>query len=107
METLATVLTGDIIRSSDLDPAQREGLPGTMEDVFAAVRRHVPSFRAEQFRGDAFQAVIEGQPDASLRALLLIMTFLQVRGYGIRISMGLGTVSFDNGSIITSDGSAF
>jgi uncharacterized protein (DUF58 family) len=107
METNAIVLTGDIIRSSTLGTELREQLPDALYGVFSRVQRYVPSFNAEQFRGDSFQAIVTDRLESSLKAMLLIITLLRLRQYGVRIALGLGTVSFDSGRILTSDGSAF
>lgn len=107
METNAAVLTGDIIRSSDLAPEKREQLQAALSEAFAEAQRLIPSFRAEQFRGDSFQAIIDTQPEEALRTLLLITAFLHIRGFGVRIALGLGTVTYESDSILTSDGSAF
>lgn len=107
METKAAVLTGDIVQSSHLALEVREQLPGALYGVFARVRHFIPAFSAEQFRGDSFQAVVMDQPEAALRAMMFIYTQLYLEKFGVRIAIGLGTVSFDSGSILTSDGSAF
>ncbi|HTJ12949.1 MAG TPA: hypothetical protein VL547_13020 [Dinghuibacter sp.] len=107
METKAAVLTGDIVQSSHLGMEVREQLPDALYGVFGRLRHIIPSFEAEQYRGDSFQAIITDRPEASLKALMFIYTELHLQQYGVRISLGLGTVSFDSGSIVTSDGSAF
>jgi hypothetical protein len=107
LEKKAAVLTGDIIRSSDLTPEKREQLQLVLTGVFSEAARLTPSFRAEQFRGDSFQAVLDTQPEAGLRVLLLIIARLHLHQFGVRIALGLGTVSYESDSILTSDGSAF
>ncbi|TDW96029.1 hypothetical protein EDB95_3851 [Dinghuibacter silviterrae] len=102
---MVAVLTGDIIRSSDLSPEKREELQVVLNQGFAEVTRLSPSFRAEQFRGDSFQGILD--PQEGLRALLLLINFLYLRQFGVRIALGLGTVSYESDSILTSDGSAF
>jgi hypothetical protein len=101
------VLTGDIIRSSDLNPERRQTLQPTLAHTFSEVGRVIPGFRAEQFRGDSFQAVIDKNPETALRALLLIQALLHIDGFGVRIALGLGDIAYKSDSILTSDGSAF
>jgi hypothetical protein len=103
----AAVLTGDIVRSSDLSPERRKELQETLENAFQTVSDLLPGFRAEQYRGDSFQALLETRPQESLRSLLLIQARLRIREFGVRIALGLGDVSYESGSIPTSDGSAF
>jgi hypothetical protein len=107
MEKYVAVLTGDIIRSSDLSPENRETLQVALDEAFAGVTHFIPSFKAEQFRGDSFQALLDNQPEEGLRALLFLITSLHLRGFGVRIALGIGAVSYESGSILTSDGSAF
>jgi SatD family (SatD) len=107
MEKKAAVLTGDIIRSSDLSPEKREQLQVALNEAFSEAARLTASFKVEQFRGDSFQAVLDTQPEEALRTLLLIIAHLHLRQFGVRIALGLGTVSYESDSILTSDGSAF
>jgi len=103
----AAVLTGDIIQSSALSPDRRQQLPHTLTAAFGEVTRQIPGFRAEQFRGDSFQAVISPEPELALRALMLLQALLHKEAFGVRIALGLGEVNFDSDSILTSDGTAF
>jgi hypothetical protein len=103
----AAVLTGDIIRSTDLASEKREQLQTVLHRTFAQVSKQVSSFRAEQFRGDSFQAVIDSRPTDALRALLLIQAHLRVQDFGVRIALGLGDIGYESDSILTSDGTAF
>ena len=107
MEKNAVVLTGDIIRSSDLAPEKREQLQPALYEAFSEVTRLNPSFKAEQFRGDSFQAILDTRPEDGLRILLLLFTHLHLHQFGVRIALGLGTVSYESDSILTSDGTAF
>jgi hypothetical protein len=101
----AAVLTGDIIRSRELNPERRAGLQNALEAAFVAVQQLVPSFRAAQYRGDSFQAIVV--PEEGLKALLLLQSLLHIENFGVRIALGLGDMTFDSGNILTSDGSAF
>jgi len=106
MSAKIAVLTGDIIRSTDLDPVRRQQLQAVLTSAFAGITGLIPLFRAEQFRGDSFKAVCP-KPEEGLRALLLIQALLRKNDFGIRIALGLGDIQYESGSILTSDGSAF
>jgi hypothetical protein len=106
MPAKIAVLTGDIIRSSDLDPQRRQQLQATLSSAFDGIIQQIPLFRAEQFRGDSFQAVCP-KPEEGLRALMLIQALLHRQDFGVRIALGLGEIDFESNSILTSDGSAF
>jgi hypothetical protein len=106
VSTRIAVLTGDIIRSSDLVPRRRQQLQATLTAAFDEVIKQIPLFRAEQFRGDSFQAVCP-EPREGLRTLLLIQALLHRQDFGVRIALGLGKIDFASDSILTSDGSAF
>ena len=101
----AAVLTGDIIRSRELNPERRAGLQNALEEAFSAAEKQSPGFRAAQYRGDSFQAIVV--PDHGLKTLLLIQAMLRIEDFGVRIALGLGDMTYDSGNILTSDGSAF
>ncbi|AWO00382.1 hypothetical protein DLD77_01000 [Chitinophaga alhagiae] len=103
----AVVITGDVISSSTLKATQRKRLQQALDAAFAAAGQQVPGFRAEQFRGDSFQAVLVKQPATALQASLIILAALWKKGFRARLAIGTGEISFTSKNIVTSDGSAF
>ncbi|RPE12204.1 hypothetical protein EGT74_01210 [Chitinophaga lutea] len=107
MKKRAIVITGDVIRSSSLKPAQRQRLQQALEHAFAAAKAKDASFQAEQFRGDSFQAVLTKEPAAALQISLMLLAMLWKEGFKMRLAIGSGEISFTSKNIVTSDGSAF
>lgn len=107
MKKQAAVITGDIIQSSLLKPSQRKRFQQILERVFAAIKEKDDTFRAEQYRGDSFQAVFIQQPELALHSGLLLLASLRKENFQVRISIGTGDISFTSKNIITSDGTAF
>ncbi len=107
MKKRAIVITGDVISSSTLKPVQRKRLQQTLETAFAAAKEKDASFRAEQFRGDSFQAVMTKEPAAALPISLMLLAMLWKEGFKMRLAIGTGEISFTSKNIVTSDGSAF
>lgn len=106
MAATIAVLTGDIIRSTDLSPRRREQLQDTLSNAFDKITGSLYQFRVEQFRGDSFQGVCP-RAEEGLKALMFLQALLRQQDFGVRISLGLGEVGYEGDSILTSDGSAF
>ena len=103
----AAAITGDVIRSSSISVEQRKELLAVIRDSLEKCRRLLPDFNPEIFQGDSFQGFTTQAIPLSLKtAVYLICQFLEA-GFGLRISIGMGEISFDTGSSLTSDGSAF
>ncbi|RPD42302.1 SatD family protein [Chitinophaga barathri] len=107
MKTNAAVITGDVIQSSQLAPTAREHLQKALDNAFAAAKKKDKNFRAEQYRGDSFQAVITKNPETALRSSLILMAMLWKEDFKARLAIGTGTISFNAKKIVTSDGPAF
>lgn len=107
MKKRAIVITGDVIRSSSLKPAQRKRLQQALEHAFTTAKAKDASFQAEQFRGDSFQAVLTKEPAAALQISLMLLAMLWKEGFKMRLAIGSGEISFTSKNIVTSDGSAF
>jgi hypothetical protein len=103
----AAVFTGDIIKSSLLEPERRTQLQDALTRAFAGVNALVTGFKVEQYRGDSFQGVLSTHIEKSLEILLFIQAFLHQEDFGVRIALGLGDIRYESQSILTSDGSAF
>ena len=103
----AAVLTGDVIASSSIAVNRRKKLLKTMEEAMQKTSAILPDFKPEIFQGDSFQGYTVEKTAEALRATLFIMMYMRSEGFGIRVSTGIGNISFESGNSLTSDGSAF
>lgn len=89
------VLTGDIVRSSDLSAKQLDRLFRQMRNSIDEILTW-PRARAhfERYRGDGWQVVLS-EPRLSLRAALFLRASLRAEGKGFetRIAVGIGSVN--------------
>lgn len=99
----AAVITGDIIDSSALSTAARKKLQREL-DSFS---KGVPGLVLQQYRGDSIQAIMTTNRSMSLRLALVLQSQLMASGFNIRLSIGIGEISYKSKNIVTSDGSAF
>jgi predicted DNA-binding protein (UPF0251 family) len=94
------VLTGDVVRSTELPLSKRKRLP----KLIAAAFRRVQEYAGEKivselaiFQGDSFQFVIS-DPAIALRAALILYTFLrssdEMPEIEARIAIGIGRIDF-------------
>ncbi|WP_455638728.1 hypothetical protein [Parabacteroides sp.] len=105
------VITGDIIRSTQIAPADRALLLDTLYSIVHSAEQW-GKIRLEVFRGDSFQIIIENSVKA-LRIALLIRAILIAKSpasfrWDARMALGLGTIDFEKKeSVVESDGEAF
>jgi hypothetical protein len=89
------VLTGDIIKSSRLSPADLESVRTTLLRAVNAVRRWKPGLiqgKPEFFRGDAWQLLLT-DPAPALRVAIHLRASLRAAGLAdTRVAIGLGPV---------------
>lgn len=110
MKTKA-VITGDIINFTKLPPIKRQSLIEDTENLLKKWLKEQEN--AEIFRGDSYQALFENASDAIKRSIQLICWFKKKSDIdhkiylGTRISIGLGTVSYQGKNVLNSDGEAF
>ncbi|MEO7309622.1 MAG: hypothetical protein ABIX01_04435 [Chitinophagaceae bacterium] len=104
---LIAVITGDIIGSSGVAGAKRKKLLAAMTAATAKATIFLPDFKPEIFQGDSLQGFSAQKKELVLQASLLIIAMIKAKGFGIRISIGLGNRTFSTGKSLTSDGSAF
>lgn len=104
---LAAVLTGDLIGSRHLSMADRKKMQTAQRNIFNKITQQFSDFKAEEFRGDGFQAVLYENRNQALRVALLIQTALIKESFGIRIGIGMGNINYQAENINTSDGTAF
>ncbi|MES2647860.1 MAG: hypothetical protein V4717_13345 [Bacteroidota bacterium] len=103
----AAVLTGDVIGSTSIAGSNRKRLLKVMEAATKKATTLLPDFKPEIFQGDSFQGYTLMKIQEALRATLFIILYMRKEGFGIRISTGLGTITFESGKSLTSDGTAF
>lgn len=103
----AAVLTGDIIGSRNLSVPDRKKMQNTQRQIFDQLTKQFPDFKAEEFRGDGFQAVLYDNRNQALRVALLIQTALLKESFGVRIGIGMGDIAYQAENITISDGTAF
>lgn len=105
------VITGDLVNSTNIASEWRQ-------NVVDALNASVTDFvsltpvRMEMYRGDSFQ-IIADKPEyalavaVALRAKLRASTPKNQNIWDARLSIGIGNISFESDSIVTSDGEAF
>jgi hypothetical protein len=114
-EKSVAVLTGDIVRSSHLEPAVRRRMAGTIRasvrEAQKAFGKKIIPYLADIFRGDSWQLVVM-DPSLGTRVGLFLRAYLRGlppgRRLDSRIAVGVGTVSsIPHGSISEGSGRAF
>lgn len=106
------VITGDIVKSGKLNPAEREKMPAKLKHIFSGLSKtHGNGQRFSIFRGDSFQGIVQ-DPAQALRIGLWIKTVLMKKSrefgsFDCRLAIGVGKVSFMASNALESDGEAF
>lgn len=108
------VITGDIVGSSKLKPAERKELHAALKDTSDKLTEYFKQLvplRVEIFRGDSWQLLVI-DPAQSLRIGLFFRAFLRGKmkstRVDTRISIGVGSIDLiPEGSISSGDGQAF
>ena len=106
------IITGDIINSTLIAPKYRQLLLDTIKDAASFCSKLSP-LKYEIFRGDSFQFIID-KPEQSLLIGILFRAYLKkttpcecIKNWDARIAIGIGTISYLSGDVVTSDGEAF
>jgi hypothetical protein len=114
-EKQVAILTGDIIRSSRLDPAVQRRIPGTIRasarEAQKAFGKEAIPYVADIFRGDSWQLAVM-DPALGTRVGLFLRAHLlglpPERRLDSRVAVGLGPVTrIPHGSISEGTGRAF
>ena len=105
------ITTGDIVDSSFISNEWKSKISEILQKVIYDFIIQSPA-NLEMFRGDSFQITVENPSFAlaigiALRAALRANTPDGLTPWDARISIGIGEVSFESESILTSDGEAF
>ncbi len=107
---LKSVITGDIIKSRDIE--DKNLLITTLQNLFNEISEQfsfIESF--EIYRGDSFQALLD-DPKYALRIALLIRLGLRKKSFtkklwDARIGIGIGAINYLKKNIKISNGKAF
>ena len=103
----ATVISGDVIGSSELKSAPRKKLQRLFDTFFKEATQQWPDLKIEQYRGDSLQALLTTHREMALRTALLLQCFLIKEKFYVRLAIGVGDISFQSKDVVTSDGTAF
>jgi hypothetical protein len=100
------VITGDVITSTGIPENKRAELLACLKQATKEARQFANDFVPEIFQGDSFQGYTQNVSMALRVGLYTIMEMIK-HGFGLRISVATGIISFDSGESLTSDGTAF
>ena len=106
-EQKAIVVSGDVVGSSLLKPAARKKLQQLLDAFFEQAVKQWSDLHVQQYRGDSIQGVFTTNRLAALRFVLLLQSYLGKEKYKMRLSVGVGDITFKSKSVVTSDGTAF
>jgi hypothetical protein len=94
------VLTGDIIRSSEMQPTRRQELYNTLNELSRLLKQNYPQevpYALSNFRGDGWQVVCLA-PERSLEVGIFIRSYLQhafrTEKLDTRFAIGIGSTHF-------------
>ncbi|MFA5403828.1 MAG: hypothetical protein WC358_02725, partial [Ignavibacteria bacterium] len=110
------VITGDIIKSGNIDVEQRGSLLTELKKIGKEIPKQLnEKFSFEIIRGDSFQTLIT-KPHLALKIAVLMRAGLRSKtikkeklrnAWDARIAIGIGTADFIRKNINESDGVAF
>lgn len=113
MDNIIGVITGDIINSSSIEIDNRDTLLKVIRSSFDVLKTKIDKeLKYELYRGDSFQ-LITSRPESALKIAILIRANLirstpkDSQVWDARISIGIGTSSFNSDTPLVSDGIAF
>ena len=78
----------------------------SLKQATTASRQFMDDFEPQIFQGDSFQGYTT-HPAKALKAGLFVLFEMLKQEFGLRISIAAGTINFDSGEALTSDGTAF
>lgn len=104
------VITADVVDSSKIPAELRESFLEAVHQIQSQLQSIAP-FQMEIYRGDSFQIIMDDYSNAVLIAVLiragLKMSSPAGQLWDVRMSIGIGEVSYVNSHITVSDGEAF
>lgn len=109
---IGAILTGDIVDSTKMVAEERNSMLRMLQSL-PELLSTLTKIDLEIFRGDSFQIRVWNPVD-SLTAALAIRAHIRSykfaeynRQWDARLSIGIGTVEYENGTLATSDGEAY
>ena len=112
MDKIKGVITGDIIGSSDIQIKYRDFLLESIRKIVDELSIIEP-IKIELFRGDSFQMIIDA-PENAIKIAVLLRAGLKShtpkeckKTWDVRLSLGVGTISYHASNIVLSDGRLF
>lgn len=105
--TIAGVLTGDIVKSRDIETSDYDKLLYTLDRTFKALAEE-SDLKFDIYRGDSFQAIFS-EPSEALKAAIIIRLALRTSTppFDARQSIGIGKISSLRQDVRSSIGEAF
>ena len=98
------VITADVVGSTQIKKEERGELPKLINDLIREIEQSCSKLQVQITRGDSFQVLVEEAEKAPLVALLLRAGNKQL---DVRMSVGIGEVSYLDEQVSQSDGEAF
>lgn len=112
MDRIKGVITGDIIDSSAIEIKYRDFLLESIRKIVNELEIIEP-LNIEFFRGDSFQMVVNS-PENAMQIAVLLRAGLKhhtpkeyKKPWDVRLSLGIGEISYHAERIVLSDGEAF
>ncbi len=109
---IGAILTGDIVDSTKMHVEERNSMLRMLQSL-PELLSPVTAIDLEIFRGDSFQIRVVNTIDSlkvalAIRAHIRSFKFAEYkRQWDARISIGIGTVDYENGTLAMSDGEAY
>lgn len=103
-EKIVGVITGDIINSREMNSKEWSMVLRNLKSILIELEKEYEG-KAEIFRGDSFQMVIDAK--YALTAALLLKFFIKSLQFDARIALGIGKIKAPATQIVTSMGEAF
>ena len=109
---IGAIITGDIVDSTKMLAEERDSMLRMLQSL-PELLSPVTKIDLEIFRGDSFQIKVRNPVDSlkvalAIRAHIRSFKFAQYnRQWDARMSIGIGAVEYENGTLATSDGEAY
>ena len=109
---IGAIITGDIVDSTKMVAEERDSMLSMLQSL-PEILSTVTKIDLEIFRGDSFQIRV-GNPVDSLTVALAIRAHIRSnkflernRQWDARLSIGIGKMEYENGTLAMSDGEAY
>ncbi len=107
------VITADVVGSTQIKKEEQGELPKLINDLIREIEQSCSKLQVQITRGDSFQVLVEEAEKAPLVALLLRAGFRKSslqsgnKQLDVRMSVGIGEVSYLDEQVAQSNGEAF